>query len=142
MSDINKIIDLVDAEMTYHNLSEALDPKVLATLKSQFATPDMRPNNFDVTFEAWLHRISTWGKTKIIAVDPEFRSKKEVTANQMISRMTDSNLLRTFGTFGIDQKSFNKVILFRKYKGMNGKNYKEEFIVTNDLSKIKSRMKK
>jgi len=142
MNDIYKIIDLASEVTNFHMLNEALDPSTLARLKSEFATPDMRPNNFDVTFESWLIRIGTWGKTKIIHNDPEFRSKKQVTDKQMISRINDTTLLKTFGKFGIDQHSFSKVILFRNYKGMNGKKYKEEFIVTNDLSKVKQRMKK
>jgi hypothetical protein len=139
--NLDKIYDLMNEGMNGHSLNEALDPEKLAKMKSEFATPDMRPNNFDMTFEAWLTRIGTWGKTTITHNDPEFKTKnRKVTPREMIRKASDPTLIKAFGQFNIEQPDFNKVILVRKYKGMDGRIYREEFIVTNDLSRIKSRM--
>ena len=118
-----------------------LTPEDRERIDAKLASTDMRPNNFDVTFEAWLTRIGTWGTVKIVYINPEFKEKNEVAGEQMIRKINNPKELETLGPFGIDQHDFNKVILFRDYIGMNGKKIREQFIVTNDLSRLKERKK-
>jgi hypothetical protein len=105
----------------------------IETLRQQLAEPDMRPASFDVTFEGWLARIGLWGKVKVLHMDPEFKTKKEVTQSQLLKKISDTNLNKLLGLWRIEYPEINKVILFREYAGVDGKKYSEKFIVTVDL---------
>jgi len=102
-----------------------------ARIRRELAHPDVRPCTFDVTFEAWLRRLSLWGKIRIVHIDPELtgRAKKEVTQGQFIKRVTDPEL----GRWHTEALDYNKVVLYRNYVGYDGKTYREQFIVTVDV---------
>lgn len=123
-------------------LDEVLSPSEVARIKSQLGSSDFRPQAFDVTLEAWLKRISLWGKINIVHNDPELRRKKKISQSQFIRLATDDQLLKMLGQWDIDRKDVNKVELFREYVGIDGKKKKESFLVTVDLnSEIKKALK-
>ncbi len=123
-------------------LDEVISPAQLAKIKAQVGSPDVRPQAFDITLEAWLKRISLWGKINIEHHDPELRRKKKITQSQFIRLATDDQLLKMLGQWDIDRKDINKVELFREYVGIDGKKKKESFLVTVDLNpEIKKALK-
>ena len=123
-------------------LDEVLSKSEVNRIKSQLGSPDIRPQSFDVTFEAWLKRISLWGKINIEHNDPELRRKKKINQSQFIRLATDDQLLKMLGQWDIERKDINKVELFREYIGIDGKKKKESFLVTVDLNpEIKKALK-
>ena len=140
--------DLCDRLMTKitgeHLLTESLSKADIARYRKELSVPDLRPAQFDITFEAWLRRIGYWGRVKIEHIDPEVsgRRKKKVSQREFINRVSDPELNRIFGTWSINQPDFHIVWIERDYLGLNGKKYKEKFIVTVDLRPdIKKAMK-
>jgi len=122
-----------------------LSPEEIAQMRREMAHPDVRPCTFDVTFEGWLRRLSLWGKIKTEHIDPEIsgRTKKKCTQRQLIKRLSDPELVKAFGHWGIKALDYNKVSLYRDYVGYNGKTCKEQFIVTVDVKdEIKNYHKK
>lgn len=97
------------------------------------AIVDMRPISTDVTWEAWLYRISSWGKVRIQYYDPMLKRKSDVSQKQMIALIMDDNLMKSFGKWSIEWPDFNRVDVFRTYIGANGKQETEKFIVKIDL---------
>jgi hypothetical protein len=114
-------------------LVEALSPADVEKLRTQIAHPDVGPCDFDVTFDGWIARISLWGKVKFMHDDPEFKSKKEISRDTFLKKVSDSSMYKTMGKFTIDRLDVNKVALYRDYLGLDGKKYRESFMVTVDL---------
>lgn len=115
-------------------LSEALTPEELDLMRQAVATPDVRPCDFDMTFDGWLGRISLWGKVQIKHDDPEWAVRGALlTINQFLTKMSKLDVNKTMGKFHIDRKDVNRVELWREYVGMNDKRYRESFMVTVDL---------
>ena len=106
-----------------------LSPEENAEIQRRLAHPDMRPQQFDGTLEAWLMRIALWGNITIKHNHPEERIVwKEVTGDQFLDRLNVSDT-DTFGIWSQEQKAVNKMVFYRKYTQYNGKNYKEEFSI-------------
>lgn len=123
-------------------LDEVLSPSEVARIKAKVGSADIRPGNFDYTLEAWLKRISLWGKINIEHHDPELKRKKKINQSQFIRLATDDQLLKMLGQWDIDRKDVNKVELFREYVGIDGKKKKESFLITVDLNpEIKKALK-
>lgn len=118
---------------TGSRIIEALSPEEVERLRSQIAHPDVGPCDFDVTFDGWMARIELWGKVKIVHDDPEFKSKKEISKDAFLKKVSDKSLYKTMGKFTIERLDVNKVVLYRDYLGIDGKKYRESFLVTVDL---------
>jgi hypothetical protein len=115
-------------------LSEALSSQELDRMRMIVATPDIRPCNFDRTFDGWMGRIELWGKVLITHNDPEFNVRnKSLTTQQFLDKIAKLDVNKTMGKFDIDRKDINKVELFREYVGVNSKKYRESFMITVDL---------
>ena len=127
-----------------HLLTESLTKAEIARYRKELSVPDLRPAQFDITFEKWLARIGYWGKLGIVHVDPEITGEKKqnVTQREFIKRASDTELVKILGTWHIEQPDFHIIQLYRDYLGLNGKKYTEKFIVTVDLRPdIKKAMK-
>lgn len=129
----NELFEHVQNAITSTRLDEVLSQAEVARLQAKIASPDIRPGAFDVTLEAWLKRISLWGKLDILHNDPEFKKKEKISQSQMIKRVTDDQLIRMLGQWDIDRKDINVVELFREYAGVDGKKKRESFLITIDL---------
>jgi len=115
------------------SLQEKMTPEEKESMRHELTTPDMRPQPFDVSLDGWLDRIELWGKVSYMHIDPENKVKDKVSRNQFMGRMADQNLLKMFGTWHIEELNINKIKIYRKYVGMDAKDYTEEFIVSIDL---------
>jgi len=123
-------------------LDEVLSPSEVARIKAKVGSPDIRPGNFDITLEAWLKRISLWGKINILHTDPDLGKKRNITQSQFITLATDDQLLKMLGQWDIERKDINKVEIFREYVGVDRKKKKESFFITIDLNpEIKKALK-
>lgn len=126
---------LSTTDIYHHRLDESLSKADVELIKKQLSHPDIRPCAFDETFEAWLYRISLWGKIEIIYNDPEFKIKnKNITQANFIKKVTNDGLMKILGRWSIDRKEVNKVELFREYLGMDGKKYHESFMIKIELN--------
>jgi len=114
-------------------IDEVIKLPSLEQIRNNLSNPDMRPGLFDVTLEAWLHRISLWGKVTIVYFDPENNVKQEVSQTMLIKKLSDPNLLKMLGQWDIQELELTKIVMSRKYRGMNGDEYVEKFIVSIDL---------
>jgi len=125
---MNEMIDSVQ-----ESLQEKMTPEEKERMRAELTSPDMRPQPFDVSLDGWLLRIELWGKVSYMHIDPENRIKDKVSKNQFMDRMSDQNLLKMFGIWHIEELAINKIKIYRKYVGMDAKEYTEEFIVSIDL---------
>lgn len=107
--------------------------------EDEMANPDMRPNAFDNTFEAWLIRIGLWGKVEVVHSDPESRGKRKVGEREFLRRISDVELANIFGKWEIEKTAVNKIEFIRSYDGLNGKRLQEKFVVS---IKLKPELKK
>lgn len=115
-------------------LAEALSPQELERMRQIVATPDIRPCDFDRTFDGWMGRIELWGKVVITHTDPEFNVRnKSMTVQQFLDKISKLDVNKTMGKFDIDRKDINKVELYREYVGINNQKYRESFMITVDL---------
>lgn len=96
-------------------------------------TPTILPCSFDQTIQAWLVRISLWGKLKILHIDPENRKRENVSQSQLIAAIFNDELLRLWGQWGLEELAINKVRMYREHYGIDGKEYTEEFIIEIEL---------
>lgn len=125
-----------------HSIYEALSRAELDKIKKQLATPDIRPAWFDVTLEAWLHRISLWGKINITYKEPGKFRKVKLNQKQLIDLMTDSGVATSFGKWTIIELDINKLKFVRDFVNPKGKIKKQEFVLEIDLKKeIKNLLK-
>lgn len=111
-----------------------LTPEEIQRQRNELAHPDPRPCDFDITFEAWLMRISMWGKIKITHNDPGFGIKGEsISKDKFIDVLTDDSTVKVSGKWKIELIDINKVRMAREYRTLSGKNVTEEFLVEIDL---------
>lgn len=119
--------------MSLNNLIQGVKETVIKEyttdeLKDMLAHPDMRPQDFDHSLEAWLYRISLWGSITIKHNDPENGiQNKEASQSEFLDTMANEEDNNVFGLWSIDQKTVNRLVFYRKYLAYDGKNYKEEF---------------
>jgi len=129
---------LIERSIKKEDLNEQLEdinPAELTEeeLKNMLITPEIRPCTFDLTLEAWIYRISNWGKLTITYINQEFKEKRIVTPTKFIEMATDDQLNKVLGLFGVEGISATKCKLYREYLGLNNKKYKEEFIFEIEL---------
>ena len=110
-------------------LSAAEKEKVDALL----AQPCAMPYERDGTLEAWLLRISLWGKIKITWVNPEDYVNKTMSNSEFLDRVDDQELNGTYGKWRLEEVEINRIRFYREFMGINGENNVEEMIVDIDL---------
>lgn len=117
-------------------LEEALTKAEIQRMRGELATPEILPCTFDVTIPGWLWRIEQWGNITFYHKNPEnFKRKKKVTKSQFLNRIQDENLMKMFGRWSVEKKGLTKCVFYRDYIGVDGKHYKEQFIVKVRLKK-------
>jgi hypothetical protein len=129
-----EIVEIASKIANGTRLDEKLTPEQLAREREELATPDVRPCDFDVTFEGWMDRISLWGKIHIKHIDPEFKFRGEVSTEKFLRKIADdSYMVKAFGKWDLERTAFNKVKMWRGYVGLDGKQYTEEFLIEVEL---------
>ena len=116
-------------------IAETLSKAELAQMKKEFAHPSILPAAFDITIEAWLHRISMWGVMHFKYKKPGNWSARTINQTQFLDIMFDDALLPLIGKWHFKDLKINKLSIYREYIGANGKKKKQEFILTIDLRK-------
>jgi len=109
----------------------AREKEEIATL---LATPTALPQDFDGTLEAWLLRISIWGRISIKRTDPEEKVRNRTMQNREFLHYVDNqprNNIR--GTWDVEELDINKIRFHRTFWSLLGKNVTEEIIVTINL---------
>lgn len=138
MSNFMNTVDGIDWELKNPaNITETFDytgpddPE----LKKALSSTDIRPSPADRTLEAWMYRISLWGKPHYEHYDPETKQKKEISGSALVKKMTDPMILKMFGSWDIEPLDFNRCRFEREYFDMGGKKVKETVTVWVDLNK-------
>jgi len=112
-------------------------------IDAMLATPDARPALFDGTLEAWLLRISLWGKIKITHKNPEDRVTEVMSTDQFLDYVDDQERNATYGLWIVESVAINKIRFYRKFWSYLGKEITEELIVDIDLRPdLKSKLNK
>jgi hypothetical protein len=94
-----------------------------AEIKRRLAYPDMRPQAFDQTMEAWMYRISMWGDIIITSTNPEDNTNnKKIEAREFFKLFGEDK----GEEWQLNQLATNKLVFYRKYISYNGKWYKQE----------------
>lgn len=104
-------------------IDEKLSKELSDQIGKEMATPDMRPMPFDVTLNAWLHRIGCWGKLTFTYTDPTrtFRKKTKINQKEFLQVLTDDRLQNLFGIWSFDYPKVNKLHMLRDVVKANGK---------------------
>jgi hypothetical protein len=110
-------------------LTEVTDSELRAGL----ANPDIRPNSFDGTLEAWLFRIDRWGKVNYTYFEPGSKRGKNVSRREFLKAFTNDDLLRAFGKWRNEVLNVNELMWFREFIGIDGKKQVEKFLIKVDL---------
>ncbi|MBC8555020.1 MAG: DnaJ domain-containing protein [Candidatus Brocadiales bacterium] len=121
---------LVKDESAIQNITENDNPKSTSNINH----PDIGPGLFDVTVEAWLFRISKWGKLNFRYQEPGTLRKKTITRAKFEMLLTNEGLIRALGGWTNDWIAVNKLEIFRTYQNVEGKKVTERLFVTIDLN--------
>ncbi len=114
-----------------------------AEIDRRLACPDARPALFDGTLEAWLLRISLWGKIKITRYDPDAQTTTNMDDDMFLNYIDNKERNDWLGKFIIEAVEVNKIRFYRKYDGVTGMEVTEEIMVEIDLRPdLKERLKK
>jgi hypothetical protein len=102
---------------------------------TMLAIPDARPAEGDRTVEAWLLRISIWGKLKLIHNNPDEKIKNQImTIEQFLNYLNDQRRNAIYGKWTVDNPKIDLVKITRKfYSFLLDKEIVEELIVEIDL---------
>ena len=120
-----------------------LSPQKREEIATLLSTPSAVPRDFDGTLEAWLLRISIWGKSTIVRKDPEDGINRTISKNEFLSYVDNQGRNRQRGTWDVEEKEINKIRFHRTFWSFKGRNVTEEILVTIDLrADLKTALKK
>ena len=107
------------------------------------ATPSALPRDFDGSMEAWLLRISIWGRISVKRKDPEDKVNRSMSNRELLAYLGNEGRNSTRGRWDAEELDINKIRFFRDFWAIQGKNVTEEIIVTIDLRQdLKTAIKK
>jgi len=131
---MRRLVDEILKE-TDKGIKEWLDiPAPKMTPHEMLAYPDPRPQAFDISMDFYLDRISLWGKLKFYYSDTFYRVKnQEITRKRFLELIRDEDMLKMFGIWDDDAIAHNKILFTRTYKGLDGKNHRQELLIVIDL---------
>lgn len=97
------------------------------------ATPTALPQDFDGTLEAWLLRISIWGRISIKRKDPEDRVDRTLQNMEFLYYVDNQSRNAQRGVWDVEELDINRIRFHRTFWSLLGKNVTEEIMVTIDL---------
>jgi len=115
------------------NPAGTMSPQEKERLTKLLATPCALPYDFDGTMEAWLLRISIWGKLSIKRKDPEERVNRAMQNREFLIYLDNQDRNSVRGLWDAEELDINKIRFHRTFWSVLGKNVTEEIIVTIDL---------
>ena len=101
----------------------------LDRINALLAEPCAMPYEQEGTLEAWLLRISLWGKIKITWKNPEDGINKEISTDKFLDHIDNQRLNKLYGKWHIEEAKINRIRFFRKFWSIYGKEVTEELIV-------------
>lgn len=122
-----------DYQKKYSPSKNKLEDEDRRRIDKLLACPSALPADFDGTLEAWLLRISLWGKIKINRKDPEDHINKEITRDHFLDYIGDDEKNSFRGKWTVEAIDINKIRFYRKFDSINGKEETEELVVFIDL---------
>lgn len=126
---MNEFVDRIESSVSGARIDETFSAEEIEQFRQELAIPDMRPAVSDVTINAWMYRMGCWGDVKIKHKDPENHFKGEISKEKFLKLLSDVNLIRAFGKWDIKDTDINKVTIYRDYIGIDGRQYREEFLI-------------
>jgi len=111
----------------------ALSSQERERLSKLLATPSALPYDFDGTMEAWLLRISIWGRINVKRKDPEERVNRTMQNREFLIYLDNQDRNSVRGLWKAEELDINKIRFHRTFWSVLGKNVTEEIIVTIDL---------
>ena len=106
----------------------------LKELDSMLSTPDARPADFDGMLEAWLGRISLWGKHTIKHKNPDDGTNDNISDDEFLNYMDDGGNAAVYGKWKIKALALDKIQFGRTFWSVGkNKDVFEEIIVNIDL---------
>jgi len=112
-------------------------------IDKMLAYPDPRPMDFDVTLEAWILRISNWGKIKITHKNPEDGINRTMSTHEFLYYLDDQDRNAAYGLFNVEVPKIELVRYYREFWSIYGKKVTEEILVAIDLKpSLKKALKK
>jgi len=111
------------------NLSAADKDRIASLL----AEPCAVPYEEERTVEAWLLRISLWGKITITWKNPEDGINKTISTDKFVDHIDNQRLNKLYGKWTIEEAKINRIRFFRKFWSIYDKEVTEELIVDIDL---------
>lgn len=115
--------------------TQTVSDEVKRHVDMMLAHPDARPAAGDGTFEAWLLRISLWGKIKITHNNPNEKIENgTMTTDQFLDYTDDQNRNDLCGKWVIEYPKINLIQFVRRFNSESlGKMVTEELVVEIDL---------
>lgn len=114
----------------------------LDKINTLLAEPCAMPYEQEGTLEAWLLRISLWGKIKITWKNPEDSVNKVISTDKFLDHVDNQKLNNMYGKWQIEEVKINKIRFFRKFWSIYGKEVTEELIVDIELRQdLKQKLK-
>jgi len=95
--------------------------------------PDAKPYDVDVTLSNWLLRISLWGRITITHKNPEKRINRRISTSEFLDYVDNKNKNGIYGLWHIQHDEIDRVVFWRTFDDIYGKEIKEELIVDIDL---------
>ena len=141
LKDISRLAEGIFDTDLYKEFSKKYSgkklPKISASesdrIASLLAEPCAMPYEEERTVEAWLLRISLWGKIKITWKNPEDGINKEISTGKFVDHIDNQKLNNLYGKWNIEEAKINRIRFYRKFWGINGKEVTEELIVDIQL---------
>lgn len=125
----------------YREFSEKYKEKKLPDLSAEdkekidalLAEPCAMPYVQDGTLEAWLLRISLWGKIEITWINPEDDIDRIMSHDEFLDHVDNKKLNNMYGKWQLEEVEINRIRFYREYMGISGEYNVEEMIVDIDL---------
>ena len=114
--------------------AKQLSPDEIAEIKKKLATPDTRPMmDIDGSYEAWLMRISLWGKIKVTHKNPDNFIDAVIGLEYFLEYISDEERNKAYGEWNITGPEIDKILFQREFESLEGKKVTEEIKVEIDL---------
>lgn len=109
--------------------SVPIDPERKREVEENIKSLDVKPNLTDVSFEAWIMRISLYGKLTFAYRNTDTGEDGVVEMNTFLDRTESDHRAGTLGDWDVKKTHSNMVSFTRVFEGHRGDECEEEFLV-------------
>jgi len=124
--------DVYKALVGKHGTGDKVSDEDRKRIETMLALPDMKPYDEDGSLEAWLLRISLWGKIRITQDNPISSGNvknREISTDDFLDHVDNRTMNSVFGKWEIKELAINKLMFYRTCWGIDGKNKQETITV-------------